>query len=413
MSKIAKNLVYLLLQRDPTKRLGYGSAARNGDVVAIKKHPFFKRINFEKLLNRQITPPHIIKYGIDNRNNLENLTSNFDDKFISEPMPKSLYFKDYNFQSDVPADNVPESKYANVFDGFSFVHQGVLASYHKYDDIRQEMAENAGNNNDIAQQLAGQSYRQKDDFFVSQCAKSLGMSRRGSNPGAKGANSGTNLMNVHENQLQKMPSVPSQRSPNNLASGDRNQSNSTLQVNNFQQQQLPLQLDSQGLQLNNNNNQKINQSVSNQSMPFEFNQLNLHNSKTEIPIANAPNMGPPSTDNHNNNNFPINFNMNHNPNPNLINNTNLSEVGPPKIDPFNVMSPSNNHFQQINITTNPNIVPNPIVSPNKTVNNNNLGISPSLNLNSGQIGINRGSFSLNNEKTSSNKATNLNQLNLK
>jgi len=53
ISKNAASLITLLLNRDPAKRLGSGES----DVEEIKAHPFFRSVNWSKLLNKEIDPP--------------------------------------------------------------------------------------------------------------------------------------------------------------------------------------------------------------------------------------------------------------------------------------------------------------------------------------------------------------------
>lgn len=43
-----------LLLRDPTRRLGSGKA----DAEEIKKHPFFKDVSFDDVVNKRIPPPY-------------------------------------------------------------------------------------------------------------------------------------------------------------------------------------------------------------------------------------------------------------------------------------------------------------------------------------------------------------------
>lgn len=43
-----------LLTRDPTRRLGSTKA----DAEEIKRHPFFKDVNFDDVLNKRIPPPY-------------------------------------------------------------------------------------------------------------------------------------------------------------------------------------------------------------------------------------------------------------------------------------------------------------------------------------------------------------------
>ena len=43
-----------LLTRDPARRLGSGKS----DAEEIKRHPFFKDVNFDDVLNKRIPPPY-------------------------------------------------------------------------------------------------------------------------------------------------------------------------------------------------------------------------------------------------------------------------------------------------------------------------------------------------------------------
>lgn len=71
-----KDLLVRLLQKDPSKRLN--------DPQVIKNHPFFKDIDWVKLLNKSYLPPF--------KPNVENLldTSNFDQDFTSEKPQDSV-----------------------------------------------------------------------------------------------------------------------------------------------------------------------------------------------------------------------------------------------------------------------------------------------------------------------------------
>lgn len=53
MAPDALDLIVKLLNRDPRKRLGAGP----GDAEEIKKHPFFKNINWEDAMQRRLKPP--------------------------------------------------------------------------------------------------------------------------------------------------------------------------------------------------------------------------------------------------------------------------------------------------------------------------------------------------------------------
>lgn len=47
-------LVSQLLTRDPTRRLGSSKT----DAEEIKRHPFFKDVNFDDILHKKIPPPY-------------------------------------------------------------------------------------------------------------------------------------------------------------------------------------------------------------------------------------------------------------------------------------------------------------------------------------------------------------------
>lgn len=80
LSENCKSLIVQLLNRDPKRRLG-----SKADVDDIKAHPFFKTLNFQKLLKKEIDPPYKpkIKQGAAD-------VSNFDNTFTSEPVVDSV-----------------------------------------------------------------------------------------------------------------------------------------------------------------------------------------------------------------------------------------------------------------------------------------------------------------------------------
>lgn len=53
LSPTVKELLIALLNRNPSKRLGGGK----GDADEIKKHQWFKTINWDDVINRKLTPP--------------------------------------------------------------------------------------------------------------------------------------------------------------------------------------------------------------------------------------------------------------------------------------------------------------------------------------------------------------------
>lgn len=76
----AKSLCISLLQRDPTNRIGSGPE----DAEEIKRHLFFKDIDWQRLLKKGIKPPY--KPHVDSDID----TSNFDPVFTSELVVDSL-----------------------------------------------------------------------------------------------------------------------------------------------------------------------------------------------------------------------------------------------------------------------------------------------------------------------------------
>lgn len=74
MPRDAVSILQKLLTRDPARRLGSGK----GDAEEIKRHPFFKDVNFDDVLNKRIPPPYFptINGSAD--------TSNFDEEFTRE-----------------------------------------------------------------------------------------------------------------------------------------------------------------------------------------------------------------------------------------------------------------------------------------------------------------------------------------
>ncbi|KAI8590139.1 kinase-like domain-containing protein [Geranomyces variabilis] len=72
----ARDLCNKLLQKNPTKRLGSGGAA---GAAAVKRHPFFKRIDWTRLAARDVAPPLVPNLAAPED------TSHFDDCFTSLP----------------------------------------------------------------------------------------------------------------------------------------------------------------------------------------------------------------------------------------------------------------------------------------------------------------------------------------
>jgi len=96
----AKSLIEGLLTRDPNKRLGSGVA----DAEEIKKHPFFRSLDWKKLYNKQVDPPFKphLRHALD--------VQNFESEFTNE-IPKDSYVGESSLVNH----------YQKVFENFSYV----------------------------------------------------------------------------------------------------------------------------------------------------------------------------------------------------------------------------------------------------------------------------------------------------
>ena len=364
MSRVAKHLVFHLLQKQPQNRLGYGLASEGGDIVAIRNHPFFAKIDFNRLLNREITPPHILKYGQNGNNNtVAGLTRNFD--FADEPIPRSLFFKSNDNNDEIinncgdnnldifgtggpgshlahsnlrnnngnnmgggggrnnNGERLPGSKYADVFNGFSYVAPLVMASYNKFNEIKSEhntLASNQLASNTLNDQQP-RSYRQMDDFYKKECARSIGLQQ----PMA------SNNLNVSKpNMLQiptsnvgpPAPSVLTNQNPMMNLNGNYQISmthqNNNNNNNNFLQQpvianssQMEPSSNISFVSVNsesNNNNVVSNNGVNNQfynhqnTLNLQNQQANNHNNLQNHPDSNKLALSSTINSNLNNNN---------------------------------------------------------------------------------------------------------------
>lgn len=77
----AQGLLKCLLERDPGKRIGSGSS----DYKEIMKHEFFKKIEWDKMMKRQVPPPFVPKGDKD-----DGTAGNFDTEFTSERVVDSF-----------------------------------------------------------------------------------------------------------------------------------------------------------------------------------------------------------------------------------------------------------------------------------------------------------------------------------
>jgi serine/threonine-protein kinase Psk1 len=115
LSPDAKDLLTRLLRKDPTKRLG---ATMPRDLAAIKKHRFFRKINWEKLAARELDPP--IQPMITDPELAENFAPEFTDLSLSPVVTNK------DFLWDVGSLKDRESFKEDPFGGFSYVASNSL-----------------------------------------------------------------------------------------------------------------------------------------------------------------------------------------------------------------------------------------------------------------------------------------------
>eukprot|EP00736_Rhodelphis_marinus_P004792 Rmarinus@m.29730 len=104
LSDSAADLVKNLLNRDPAKRLG-----SKDDMEDLKKHPFFKTVNWDDMMSRKLQPPFHPKKLANQQD-----TSNFDPEFTNLPV-----------QSLEAPQKLRDVDQVN-FEGFSYVGQSML-----------------------------------------------------------------------------------------------------------------------------------------------------------------------------------------------------------------------------------------------------------------------------------------------
>jgi len=100
VSPNAADLLRKLLERDPTKRLA--------NPVEIKKHPFFKGIDFEKLLLFEVEPPY--KPPVKD----SSATNMIDPSFTQE-------------KAELDPEGNADASYAKNFDNFTYVNPAAKA----------------------------------------------------------------------------------------------------------------------------------------------------------------------------------------------------------------------------------------------------------------------------------------------
>uniref|UniRef100_A0A3Q3RP94 Ribosomal protein S6 kinase n=1 Tax=Mastacembelus armatus TaxID=205130 RepID=A0A3Q3RP94_9TELE len=102
----ARDLIKKLLKKNPTQRLGSSKA----DCADVQKHPFFKHINWDDLLNKRVEPPYKPQLQSDED------VSQFDTRFTRQT------------PVDSPDDTSLSHSAELAFAGFTYVAPSVLES---------------------------------------------------------------------------------------------------------------------------------------------------------------------------------------------------------------------------------------------------------------------------------------------
>lgn len=77
MSRTLKELLFILLNKDPQERVGEGQNA--SDISSLRNHRWFYDLNWDDIIERKLTPPFVphLKNSLD--------LSNFDPAFVKIP----------------------------------------------------------------------------------------------------------------------------------------------------------------------------------------------------------------------------------------------------------------------------------------------------------------------------------------
>ncbi|KAJ2227370.1 hypothetical protein EV180_002482 [Coemansia sp. RSA 518] len=123
----AKDLIIRLLRKKPSQRIGYGAKG----VESIKKHRFFRKIDWTKLEkdHEKFTPPIVPQVSS------EGDVSNFAEEFTNEQVPLSVIehgsmadLDSHLDQADAEADNATDTEVdpTTAFLGFSYIATSVM-----------------------------------------------------------------------------------------------------------------------------------------------------------------------------------------------------------------------------------------------------------------------------------------------
>jgi serine/threonine protein kinase len=117
LSADAKDLLTRLLRKDPKKRLGFNTVK---DLATIKKHRFFRKIDWKKLTARELEPP--IQPLITDPELAENFAQDFTDLPLSPVLTRKF-------------DDLMDEAQSNPFGGFSYVASESLLTGGEWGDF--------------------------------------------------------------------------------------------------------------------------------------------------------------------------------------------------------------------------------------------------------------------------------------
>ncbi|KAH6853890.1 kinase-like domain-containing protein [Chaetomium sp. MPI-CAGE-AT-0009] len=124
LSADAKDLLTRLLRKDPAKRLGSNMPK---DLAIIKKHRFFRKIDWKRLATRELEPP--IQPLITDPELAENFSSEFTELCLSPVVSRFAEAAAGGFDSGSGRDELAKD---DPFGGFSFVAPSSLLESHGF-----------------------------------------------------------------------------------------------------------------------------------------------------------------------------------------------------------------------------------------------------------------------------------------
>lgn len=104
MNMDAVNLIDMLMQLNPLKRLGFGESGSGFEFESLKQHPFFAGLSFEKLEKGLIRPPipaDMFKNAIEkNSEPIKNTSPDIASLFIEEQKSSQYLEESNNFSEE-------------------------------------------------------------------------------------------------------------------------------------------------------------------------------------------------------------------------------------------------------------------------------------------------------------------------